>query len=176
MKIVLLSDNHRDLYSIQYIQKKYADLAYRVHCGDNCLLPEQMEGFTAVAGNMDFWDYPPEIVLEIEGHRILVLHGHMLFPSYRPDHDLLAAFAKQQGCDTVFYGHTHLYYDGTVNGVRMLNPGSLAYSRDYSGKSYMLVTVTPEKIDAVRMDYKPAAKETGQPKKKGWLERLIEKL
>ena len=156
MKIVLLSDNHRDLYSIQYIQKKYADLAYRVHCGDNCLLPEQMEGFTAVAGNMDFWDYPPEIVLEIEGHRILVLHGHMLFPSYRPDHDLLAAFAKQQGCDTVFYGHTHLYYDGTVNGVRMLNPGSIYRNRDESPRCFMEVEITKGAITAKRINFNMA--------------------
>ena len=156
MKIVLLSDNHRDLYSIQYIQKKYADLAYRVHCGDNCLRPEQMQGFTAVAGNMDFWDYPPEIILEIEGHRILVLHGNMLFPSYRPDHDLLAAFAKQQGCDTVFYGHTHLYYDGTVNGVRMLNPGSIYRNRDESPRCFMEVEITKDAITAKRINFNMA--------------------
>ncbi|MBQ9321925.1 MAG: metallophosphoesterase family protein [Eubacterium sp.] len=88
----------------------------------------------------------------------------------------MAKHALANGCDTVFFGHMHICQDFVENGVRMLNPGSLAYSRDYSGKSYMLVTVTPEKIDTVRMDYKLAAKETGQPKKKGWLERLIEKL
>ncbi|MBR3358386.1 MAG: YfcE family phosphodiesterase [Solobacterium sp.] len=156
MKIVLLSDNHRDLYSIHYIQKKYADLPYRVHCGDNGLLPEQMEGFTAVAGNMDFWDYPPEIVLEIEGHRILVLHGHMLFPSYRADHDLLAAAAKQQGCDAVFYGHTHLYYDGTVNGVRMLNPGSIYRNRDESPRCFMEVEITEDAVTAKRINFNMA--------------------
>ena len=89
MKIILVSDNHGDTYSINYLKKKYKDLAYRVHCGDNALLPEQMEGFEAVAGNMDWFPYPEEIILEIEGHRILVLHGHRLFPSYRPDHDIL---------------------------------------------------------------------------------------
>ena len=156
MKIVLLSDNHRDLYSINYIRKKYADLPYRVHCGDNCLLPEQMEGFTAVAGNMDFWDYPDEIVLEIEGHRILVMHGHRLFPSYRPDHDLMAAAAKKEGCDTVFYGHTHLYYDGTVNGVRMLNPGSIYRNRDESPRCFMEVEITKDAITAKRINFSMA--------------------
>jgi hypothetical protein len=40
----------------------------------------------------------------------------------------------------------------------------------------MLVTVTPEKIEAVRMDYTPAGTEHVKQKKKGFLQRLIDKL
>ncbi len=156
MKIILVSDNHGDTYSINYLKKKYKDLAYRVHCGDNALLPEQMEGFEAVAGNMDWFPYPEEIILEIEGHRILVLHGHRLFPSYRPDHDILAVRAKQLDCDTVFYGHTHLYYDGTVNGVRMLNPGSIYRNRDESPRCFMEVEITKDAITAKRIPFNMA--------------------
>ena len=83
---------------------------------------------------------------------------------------------KEHGCDTVFFGHMHICQDFIEDGVRMLNPGSIAYSRDYSGKSYMLVTVTPEKIDAVRMNYIPVKTDDEKPKKKSFLERLIEKL
>ena len=154
MKIILLSDNHRDTDSIRYIAKKYADLPYRVHCGDSCLMPQQLEGFTVVRGNMDWYEeYPLDRILEIEGHRIYVLHGHTVFPSYRPDLETLAIYAKAMDCDTVFYGHTHLYFDGTVDGIRMLNPGSVYRNRDMSESCFMEVEITKDSIKATRMPF-----------------------
>ena len=176
--IVLCSDSHMDRTSLQYVRERHPDADLFVHCGDSELDEKDMEGFLFIRGNHDYYPgntVPDRQIIEVQGHRIYVCHGHLDILIYY-HYDLMAKHALANGCDTVFFGHMHICQDFVENGVRMLNPGSLAYSRDYSGKSYMLVTVTPEKIDAVRMDYKPAAKETGQPKKKGWLERLIEKL
>ena len=47
-------------------------------------------------------------------------------------------------CDTVFFGHTHVATDTIVDGVRLINPGSLYYSRDGRPISYCIITIDEE--------------------------------
>lgn len=176
--IVLCSDSHMDTDSLRYVREHHPEADLFVHCGDSELREADMEGFLFVRGNHDFYlgnNVPDWRIIEVLGHRIYLCHGHLDILIYY-HYDLMAKHAKANRCDTVFFGHMHICQDFIEDGVRMLNPGSLAYSRDYSGKSYMLVTVTPEKIEAVRMDYTPAGTEHVKQKKKGFLQRLIDKL
>lgn len=176
--IVLCSDSHMDTASLRYVREHHPEADLFVHCGDSELREADMEGFLFVRGNHDFYpgnNVPDWRIIEVLGHRIYLCHGHLDILIYY-HYDLMAKHAKANRCDTVFFGHMHICQDFIEDGVRMLNPGSLAYSRDYSGKSYMLVTVTPEKIEAVRMDYTPAGTEHVKQKKKGFLQRLIDKL
>ncbi|MBR3343447.1 MAG: YfcE family phosphodiesterase [Solobacterium sp.] len=176
--IVLCSDSHMDTASLRYVREHHPEADLFVHCGDSELREADMEGFLFVRGNHDFYlgnNVPDWRIIEVLGHRIYLCHGHLDILIYY-HYDLMAKHAKANRCDTVFFGHMHICQDFIEDGVRMLNPGSLAYSRDYSGKSYMLVTVTPEKIEAVRMDYMPAGTEHVKQKKKGFLQRLIDKL
>lgn len=176
--IVLCSDSHMDRASLQYVREHHPEADLFVHCGDSELDEKDMEGFLFIRGNHDYYPgntVPDWRIIEVLGHRIYVCHGHLDILIYY-HYDQMAKHARANGCDTVFFGHMHICQDFMEDGVRMLNPGSLAYSRDYSGKSYMLVTVTPEKIDAVRMTYTPSPKYSDKPKKKSFLERLIEKL
>lgn len=176
--IVLCSDSHMDTASLRYVREHHPEADLFVHCGDSELREADMEGFLFVRGNHDFYlgnNVPDWRIIEVLGHRIYLCHGHLDILIYY-HYDLMAKHAKANRCDTVFFGHMHICQDFIEDGVRMLNPGSLAYSRDYSGKSYMLVTVTPEKIEAVRMDYTPAGTEHVKQKKNSFLQRLIDKL
>ena len=176
--IVLCSDSHMDRDSLRYVREHHPEADLFVHCGDSELKAKDLNGFLFIRGNHDFYmedSVPDWRIIEVLGHRIYVCHGHLDMLIYF-HYDQMAKHAREHGCDTVFFGHMHICQDFIEDGVRMLNPGSLAYSRDYSGKSYMLVAVTPEKIDAVRMDYTPVKTETEKPKKKSFLEWLIEKL
>ena len=62
--------------------------------------------------------------------------------------------AKEEGCDIVFYGHTHSFYNNVVDDVYFVNPGSTFYNRDMSDPCYAIVNIddvtgeiTTEKIN-----------------------------
>ena len=61
---------------------------------------------------------------------------------------MLADAGRAHGCDVVCFGHTHIPFDDTVKGVRLLNPGSITHNRDGSDPSYMLLTLKGKEIRA----------------------------
>ena len=81
---------------------------------------------------------------EVGGHRVLLIHSHQF--SYRKRDQQMIEFAKERGCDVVCYGHTHVADNRMKDGVLLLNPGSLRYSRDGRAPSYALLTLTPEQV------------------------------
>ena len=175
--IILCSDNHGNRDCLAFLKQTYPDADLFVHCGDTELSEKEMDGFLFVRGNHDFYygrNVPDHRILEAGGHRIYICHGHLDILIYF-HYDQMAKHAKQNGCDTVFFGHMHVCQDFTENGIRMINPGSISYSRDGSGKSYMIVTLTPDEVKAERMTYTPPP-ASPKPKKPGLLERLLAKL
>lgn len=173
--IILCSDNHGDRASLEYIRSKHPDADLFVHLGDSEMSEDEMKDFICVKGNHDYYPngtIPDHKIIETAGHRIYLCHGHMDMLIYY-HFDVMARYAKKQNCDIVFFGHMHICQDISEEGVRLLNPGSLAYSRNRSGKSYMIVSLTPDTIDAQRVDYSPGNEK---PRRKSFLERWIEKL
>ena len=82
----------------------------------------------AVAGNNDFFsDLPREDEILLEGHKIMVTHGH----NYGVSMDLygVSEEAAARGCEIVCFGHTHKPVVEKKNGVLVINPGSLSFPR-----------------------------------------------
>ena len=131
-----------------------------------------MEGFICVEGNNDFGYYgkiPMNQVLEVGKHRIYICHGHMDFLSYF-HYEPMVQKAKKQNCDIIFFGHVHTYDDEVIDGVRLLNPGSIRHNRDASAPSYMLVHIDDDNVQVSRMAYEiPKGKE-------GWFVRFLNRL
>lgn len=149
MKVVLVSDNHGDLKSIEKIlcQEQVAD--YYLHCGDSSTRPEDISLFASVRGNNDYFnEFPKERIIEIAGHKALLIHGHRLigFGSF----DRLADYAKEKECDICFFGHIHCFVDQEVKGVRLINPGSTFYNRDYSDPCYAVVEIEGNDIKVTK--------------------------
>ena len=151
MKVVLVSDNHGDLSSLSKILNRHQDADYYLHCGDCELDLNNLKPFAPVKGNNDYrYDFPEFKVVEIAGHRIFITHGHryiVLNSLYG-----LVAKAKELVCDVVFFGHTHIYYDGEIDGVRLINPGSTLVNRDSSKPSYAIIEFDGSKIFAKRCE------------------------
>ncbi|MBQ9152724.1 MAG: metallophosphoesterase [Solobacterium sp.] len=151
-KLIVISDSHINTEAMPVILKQEAD--YHIHCGDHMMEPEDMKGWTAVAGN---WDdpqkFPLQIILEAEGHRILILHGHTLFPSYRVDYQALVNAAKKNDCDTVLFGHSHEFCNWRIGGIRLINPGSVWLNADGSPGCYAEITIDRRKMTAERRNY-----------------------
>ena len=155
IKIILVSDNHGDLDSINYIKETYQDADYFIHCGDACVPPYLMDGFAIVQGNNDPYNsYPNFKVLEIGKHRIYVSHGH--HDIFFGDLSSLKSKAELHNCDIVCYGHSHITNDVTIDGIRFLNPGSIRSNRDGSKPSYMIITLKDDEVDVTQCYYEKA--------------------
>ena len=150
MEILLVSDNHGLIEPIEYVLKKHKDIENRVHCGDFELPLRHVSQFSVVNGNNDYSSLPKIIKVNYGDHRILIMHGH----PYASIFDLsnLANYAKKEECNTVFFGHTHIFADVELNGVRLINPGSLSHNRDGSRPSYAIVTVDEKSIKVKKME------------------------
>ena len=82
--------------------------------------------------------------------------GDVELPTYLVNghFDMLSEKAKAEGCDIVFFGHTHIPFDKTIGGVRVINPGSIWMNRDGSEPSYMIVTLKGKTISVERKTFR----------------------
>ncbi len=83
------------------------------------------KGFIGVTGNCDWTTrgFNREEVLELDGVRMLLTHGH----DYRVKSGLLDVTmrAKELNCSVVFYGHTHFAAADEYDGVLLICPGAI---------------------------------------------------
>lgn len=85
-----------------------------------------------VQGNNDFSAlYPNSRIEELDGVKIFITHGHGYKVKYESDYRTLAREAKLKGCSVAVFGHTHMAYEGTTYGVKLLNPGSTRFNENY---------------------------------------------
>lgn len=142
MKIVVMSDSHGCNNEVDYVLLEESDAALYLHCGDICVDKHFFPQIHAVRGNNDYYDYPMERVVRVGNHRILMLHSHQL--SYTQREEKMIRKAKEEGCDIVCYGHTHVPFYRCIDGIHVLNPGSLYHNRDGSGISYAIIHIDKE--------------------------------
>ena len=156
MRILVFSDSHNydvNMKKVLNLNKNRFDLC--IHLGDGCREFEFLAGdypdipFVTVNGNgEDFWGKTRvnETVLDLDGHRVLVTHGH----KYRVKESLTSLIyrANEQDCDIVLYGHTHVpqnSYDPDMGnrGIYIFNPGSISEPGFGRKPSFGTIDVTP---------------------------------
>lgn len=139
MKYLIVSDSHGLDYELDDLLSEYKHFDGYIHCGDSELPKQYLSNFAAVIGNNDYNYLPEQIVVNVGNQKALVVHSHRqgIFDTKLK----LAALAQEQGASFVFYGHTHVFNDEIVNGVRIMNPGSLWRSRDDSSRSYAIFEI-----------------------------------
>ena len=150
LKICLCSDNHGDMDSLQKVLSENPACDYYLHCGDSQFSPDEIRPFVSIAGNNDWdYEYPKQLILELGGHRILLIHGN----GYTYLMDNFVRKARSEHADVVFFGHTHMFTDKAYSGIRFINPGSTFYNRDLTSPCYARVyfyddgTIRAERVD-----------------------------
>ncbi|MGM9913317.1 YfcE family phosphodiesterase, partial [Floccifex sp.] len=106
MKLIVVSDTHYYNNCLFELQKQYPQADYFIHCGDLEGDPDQYPGWIIVRGNNDYdLRLPLNKILEIENHRILIMHSHnmRMCRTEAMVHDALV-----NNCDIVCFGHTHV--------------------------------------------------------------------
>ncbi|NLL50409.1 MAG: metallophosphoesterase [Eubacteriaceae bacterium] len=140
MKIYVLSDCHEDDTTLHVLFQKAGKVDFVIFLGDGiatfkqALLPYHLP-YAAVKGNNDRGAQEPfDKVLTLKGRRFFLTHGHQY--NVGTEKNALAAKAKEVGCETAFFGHTHMPFYKEVDGIMLINPGSTFYGRRGSKKSY----------------------------------------
>lgn len=156
MKILVVSDTHRKDDNLKLVLSEECPLDMLIHLGDaegsEHFIPDWVNPecrMEMVLGNNDFFSrLDREREIDIAGHKAFITHGHYYGVSMGPEG--LVDEAKSRGCDIAMYGHTHRPFLDVIDGVTVLNPGSLSYPRQEGRRpSYMIIHVD---VDG-KMDY-----------------------
>ena len=141
MRILVLSDSHGDVDSMKKaVERVQPDQI--IHLGDHWrdgaalkkafpLLP-----VAQVPGNCDLYDFsargPDPLILSLDGHRVMLTHGH----HHHVKSNLLSIryAAMEAEAELCLFGHTHIPFLQSVDGLTLLNPGSIgsAHSHDFA--------------------------------------------
>ena len=150
MDILVVSDTHGSGRLLAEVVEAHPRVECIAHLGDsqwtepvlcaNCA-PLSV---VAVGGNCDAAPFPALRILELEGVRVLLVHGHRHGARFGTEG--LVALARENRADVVLYGHTHVAGEtweeipGEGRRVYLCNPGSLAQPRD-GAPSYGVLTL-----------------------------------
>lgn len=158
MRLVILSDSHGGYANFRKVILKHMDEAKAfLFLGDGSQefntakidFPD-LE-FHAVKGNNDImFDQPLQRIVSYSNTNILMMHGHTAPIFYFTEN--IVESAKQNNCQIVLYGHTHVPVTDYCDGVHILNPGSIQYPRGGTKKSYGVIDITQTSIFITIMD------------------------
>lgn len=149
MRVLVVSDTHRQNNNFLKVLNKERPLNLVIHCGDaegsEYLICESAGcPVHIVSGNNDFFsELPREIEFEIGKYRALVTHGHNYYVSM--DNETLKRYAMSKDKNIVFYGHTHRPVIEVEKEMIAINPGSLSYPRQEGKRpSYIMMELDDE--------------------------------
>lgn len=143
MRILVVSDTHRNYDALEAIIKKNPGADMLIHLGDgerefddiNHLYPQFPMVY--VGGNCDYGMHKTTHIVHACGLKIFCCHGHTL--GVRGGTSALVSTAGQNGCKIALYGHTHVYHTEISNGIYVMNPGSPDSPRNGNKPSYGVI-------------------------------------
>lgn len=131
-KVLVVSDTHGNNMYLNRALEEVGEIDVFLHLGDLEGSEFFVESFVdgrieMIAGNNDYMvDYPGEKIIEIEGYRIWMTHGHR--HQVYMGTSVIREHAIEKGVDMVFFGHTHKPYL-EQDDLIILNPGSISQPR-----------------------------------------------
>lgn len=152
MKILALSDTHKKIDHAIQICRSIKDIDMVVHLGDCKSDGDQLAkavGIDVIAvkgncdGSLNDRDYQ---IIDTQYGKIVLTHGHM--QSVKQGLLNLFYFTKSLGCKAAFFGHTHIPCIEEMNGIYLINPGSLTLPACGSQGSYAIITVSQNALCA----------------------------
>lgn len=158
MRAIVLSDSHNNVSACEAAIAASGKLDLIIHLGDIARDTDYLETMyypirvASVLGNNDFLrqgDY--ERVIEFDGHKIFICHGHTL--GVRMGIERLENIARQKGCEAALFGHTHQScLKKSEDGFLILNPGSVSQPR--GGKpSFAILETEENELRSVIVDW-----------------------
>ena len=132
--IIVISDTHGRLHDNEVLWEAFDNADYIFHLGDGLneirkLKEIYKDKLIYVYGNCDGISSELEKTVEIEGVKFFLTHGH----NYNVKaHDIfLQLRGEELGVNCCLYGHTHLPQISEFGNLKLINSGSLTYSKTY---------------------------------------------
>lgn len=135
MKVLIVSDTHgRDSYLTRTLQK-IGPIDLMIHLGDICGSDKYIKSIAPcpvemVGGNNDFFiNLPREKVITVGDYSVFLTHGHRYGVYYGTEQ--IKEAARERNASIVMFGHTHVPMIDLSGDIWAVNPGSLAFPRQY---------------------------------------------
>lgn len=180
MRFFVISDTHGKTETAVNIYKKLEHVDMIIHLGDLASDAKLLESVLhtdviSVKGNMDgSYSKGDFNILETEYGKIYLAHGHMENVKVSPQTILYRAM--EEGCKAAIFGHTHIPYYDEVQGIYLLNPGSLTLPKGGHQASYAMVNTseTTFEVGIIYVDQVLNAPQKTKPKvEAGYLKNLL---
>lgn len=149
MKILIVSDTHRNHEYLETVLEQEKPLDLLIHLGDAEGCEDYIEVMAecpmeVVAGNNDFYtNLPGEREMVIGKYRVLLTHGHYYYVNGGTSH--IKRAIEERNLDIVMFGHTHRPFLEQYGDAVILNPGSISYPRQEGRKpSYIIMDLDEE--------------------------------
>ncbi|MCL2230552.1 MAG: metallophosphoesterase [Treponema sp.] len=151
-KLLVFSDTHGCVPELKAVLKWACDyippngsICAVACCGDGLSdIPKAANesGFFSdwkiVCGNNDYDVQAPEsIIFDINEHIFFMSHGHR-YGLYGGYHTFLSA-AKNMNADAALFGHSHIPFYKVIDGISLVNPGSLGRPRSKAGSTFAVI-------------------------------------
>ncbi len=134
-KIMIVSDSHgrnENLRKVAQVMDGSLDMV--LHLGDSLCGQDELESIfhcpvEMVKGNSDSLTcrMPISRMIDIEGHKIFMTHGHQYGGMYGIDS--MKEAAEDNGCSILMFGHTHVPMIEPYSKIAVVNPGSISQPR-----------------------------------------------
>ncbi|MBN7772943.1 metallophosphoesterase family protein [Clostridium aminobutyricum] len=177
MKLFVISDTHGKLDKVLEVCKKLTAVDLILHLGDCSKDAEELEkvlgiDVLSVKGNMDGSYSPSDYkILETECGKLYLAHGHM--ENVKATYQNIYYRAEECGCIAALFGHTHKPVFEEVNGIHLINPGSLSLPSDGTQGSYAIVHTSPEGLTGSIVYYSSIQKNKPQKVQGGYIRGLL---
>ncbi|MFC3883123.1 metallophosphoesterase [Bacillus songklensis] len=165
MKVLIISDSHGLTKELAAIKKRHEyEVAAMIHCGDSELPADcaEMAGFYAVRGNCDYDSiYVNERIELIRDKTFYITHGHL--HNVKMSLVNLHYKARETGAHIVCFGHSHEAGAEMIDGILMINPGSILLPRMRKEKTYVILSLENEdaevtfyEVDGTKLEHMTA--------------------
>ncbi len=158
MKVLIVSDTHRNEDNLIKVLDREKNLDLLIHCGDVEGSEYEIEQYAGcktifVAGNNDYFSrLPREIEIQLEDYKVWITHGHNYYVNTNPEY--IKKEAKARDMSIVMYGHTHRPVAEKSENLLVINPGSLTYPRQEGRRpSYAVLEIENSKINRLEILY-----------------------
>ena len=143
MKVLVFSDSHGNIKNMEKAINMFNNIDTIIHLGDYVEDIEKIKKnykdklFIQVAGNNDFTDIPNEKLININGYKVFITHGHEYNVYFGIDR--LYYRLREIGVNVALYGHSHKPLSFFEDDFLILNPGSISFPRGFSVCSFMVM-------------------------------------
>lgn len=177
MKLFVISDTHGKLDKVYEIYNKLTAIDLIVHLGDCIKDAQEIEktlgiDVISVKGNMDGGHSSSDYkILETECGNLYLAHGHL--QNVKANYQNIFYRAEECNCIAALFGHTHKPVFEDINGLYLINPGSLSLPSDGTQGSYAILNTSTEGLSGSIVYYSSIMRKTVPKVQGGYLKGLL---